>query len=316
MITCEKCGATFTREQQPYCTNPLCLKFTIKEVEYPTTGGTLTHIVGFKYPFNGYPDHITLGLTATVKRAVISTAKLFINSFRHSPIKNAVNWLGEIYEAEYKNYQIEERKLSKSSREVLRVGLLTARKISDEQYRMRAEQVAWCITMFWEMDSAYRYRGQDIIPQINKYKLNINTRKEVMRLIEIGMKREQSGLESKWKVLKFLLNTMFMIPSVRKKIRGILMEINLDELKPDSSDLYFMSRYFDYNFQGLPYEVREAWKKQEDEDYVEPEIKAGEYANVDIRPNEFFYKLNKEEAEMMANKVKGRLLEAYKIKND
>ncbi len=302
-MICKKCNWEYPDEE--YCANPKCLLYTIKKIEYPSTGGTKTYLIGMKYPFNGYSDYIVLGQNATVKRAVISTIKLAFNIFKH-PIQGSINWLAEVYEAEYEKYQIEERKLSRSSREILRVGRILAKT-------ERQLKAVWCIVMFWELDFAYRYRGQDIFSLLNKDNL-INVRKEVERLFEIGMSRETKGLESKWKVFKWALRIVLLVPSVKRTIKQFLSELNLEEIKPDINDLYYMSRYFDYNFCGLPYLVRKEWKKQEDETYIVPTIKPTEYCNVQVLPNKFFFELNEEEMEQMLEKVKGRLREEYKEK--
>ena len=287
----------------PYCTNVEsgCLTYTIQKIEYPETGGTYTHMIGFKYPFEGYPDHITLGLNATVKRAVISTLKLFFNSFKKKPTENLVNWLAEIYEAEYEKYQNAEKRLCRTAKEVLRVLLKFAK--NDRQ-----KKAAWCIAMFVEMDSAYRYRLQDVLSEFNKTN---PIRKEVLRLIDLGLSREVCGIGWKWKMLRLAIGVALLIPSIKRTIRKMAEELVLDNITPNTSDIYYMSRYFDYNFQGLDYDVREAWKKQEDSTYIPPKIEAPEYANVSVKPNKFFYELSREDAEKMVDKVKGRLMEDY-----
>jgi len=308
MIECKKCGTKYNTEQ-PFCTNVEggCLDYTIQKIEYPKSGGTFTHIHGMKYAYNGYPDHLTLGQNATVKRALISTIKLAFKIWRH-PIQAPINWLAEVYEAEYEKFQIQEHRLSRSSKEILRVGRLFAK--NDRQLK-----AAWCIAMFWEMDTAYRYRGQDILAELDQEAAKKNIGKEVMRLLKLGIGRELI-IRDKWKLFLWLAKIAMWIPAIRRTVKAMLLELKLPEIKPDISDKYFMARYFDYNFAGLPYEIRAAWKAQEDEDYVDPVIKVEEYANVHVNPNKFFYQLSPVMAEKMAEIVKSRILELHKKRNE
>lgn len=300
-MICKKCNSEYPDEE--YCQNPTCLIYTIQKIVYPSSGGTFTYLVGMKYPYEGYSDYIVVGQNATVKRAVISTFRLFYGIWLH-PINTSINWLAEIYEAEYEKYQIEETRLSKSSREILRV----LKSFAKNERHIKA---VWCIVMFWELDFAYRYRGQDILSELNKDNLS-NVKKEIERLFKIGMDREVKGLEVKWKIFRKALSIALLFPKVKKAARKFLFEINLEEIKPSINDLYYMSRYTDYNFAGLPYKIRKEWKKQEDEDYVPPIINPIEYANVDVRPNKFFFSLKENEMETLLENVKGRLREEYK----
>lgn len=292
-----------------YSANTPCLvSLTLPalNIEYPQEGGTFTNILGFKHPHAGYPEKVTLGQNATVKRALISTVKIFFKVWRH-PIKSWIDWLADVYQADYIKHQIPENQLCRSAREILRVGRLFAKS----EHELRA---LWCIVMMWEMDDAYRFRGQDVLAELKKENLN-RIRKEVNRLLKIGMKREISVVEKR-RTMSFAVRLSLFIPSVRKFVKDFLNELNLEEIKPTTADLYWMTRYEDYNFAGLSYEIRLAWHKQEDEGYVPPTMKIEEYANIDIRPNEPFYKLKESEAKEYAQKVKIRIMEEYKKKND
>lgn len=303
---CEKCGTLYDKPV-PYCINPKngCLDYVIEKIEYPKEGGTWTHIVGMKYPFEGYPDHLTLGLNATVKRALISTVKLFTRIVRGNITNASIDWLSEVYEAEYEKYQIAENRLSRPAKEILRVGLKFAT-------RPQEQKAVWCIAMFVEMDNAYRYRLQDILPLIDKKK---PIRKEILRITDILTSREQNGIEWKWKMLRIVIGMILVKPHIKKTIKAMIDEIDMELIKPKPGDLYYMARYFDYNFQGLPYEIRASWKAQEDETYIPQELNPAKYANVDVRPNKFFYKMNEEDAEKLIELIKSRLQNLYKQNN-
>lgn len=305
-MICNKCNNEYP-DTQPYCARPQCVLFTTYKQEFPPEGGKLTYMLGMKYPWKGYSDHIVLGQNATVKRALMASVRLLSNIFKSNLFDNVLRWISDIYEAEYEKYQYPEKELCKSSREILRTG----KKFCDPN-KPHHEKALWCIVMFWELDSAYRLRGQDILSEINKENLKKNVYKEVNRLIRLGVSREKAGLESKWNNFSKILRIIFFSKKFRETVKNILLELNIEEIKPDTGDLYWMARYFDYDFAGLPYAMRAAWKEEEDKTYIPPILHPKDYVSIDLRPNKFFYELDKEHIDLFLEKIKSRLIEDWK----
>ena len=310
MKICPKCNGE-RPDRLPFCPNPACLAFTAYLTEKPATGGTLVHILGFKYPHKGWPDNITLGFNATVKRALISNIRFFFKNPFH-PIKNAIDWLAEVYDAEYIKYQLPEQELCESAREILRTG----RKFTDTEKQFKA---LWCVVMFWQLDDAYKFRGQDVGENLNKDALQKNVRKEIIRLIKLGLSREVAQSEEhkkKWKYLLWIVSFILLFSNVKRMVRNFLMELDINKIRPDLIDRYWMSRYFDYDFNGETLETRWAWKLEEDKTYKEPILDPKIYARIDLRPNDYFYKLARPQVEEMTNEIKGRLIEEWKCRKE
>jgi len=119
------------------------------------------------------------------------------------------------------------------------------------------------LTLILEYDSGYRYRFQDIIAELNKEALAKNPAKEVMRLLDVLTFREGLGKAidpaSKWQKLKRLIPLLFFVcPKIKRQVVKILTEMNIDEVKFDKSDLYWINKNSCHLFRGMPIEAREA----------------------------------------------------------
>ncbi len=322
MIKCPKCGME-RPDWQPYCGNigAGCLDYKCL-ISFPEEGGTFSEILGFKYPYPGFPEQYALGQNATVKRVLISTIRFLGRLFKFGIVKNVIYWLAEIYEPEYAKYQVaiggeNGKKFCKSGREILRVGLLLVSEIKDEEYKKRATQLVYFVVMMWEMDAAYRFRGQDVFTEFNKDNLRKNVRKEVLRVFRTGLSRESTDpyQHHKYQIIVNLLSfVLFVMPKTKCFIKRFLLELDLDEIKPTIADLYYMARYFDYKFAGLTLEVRTQWKENEDRGYIPPQINARDIANISFQPNDFFYELDRVSAIELIEKVKIKMIEDYTVK--
>lgn len=112
-----------------------------------------------------------------------------------------------------------------------------------------------------EYDTAYRYRFQDIVSELNKENFNKNPHKELKRLISILSVREnvagdeQSRLHGTLKILKivpfFLLYLRIFGRNFWKGIQKIVNEMDINEIKPSVEDTYWMNKHTDYDFRGI-----------------------------------------------------------------
>jgi hypothetical protein len=113
------------------------------------------------------------------------------------------------------------------------------------------------ITLVLEHDSAYRYRFQDIIVNLNKYELTRNSKKELCRLMDMLIEREEGRLSDKWeKVKKFAEIALSFPTKIRRELVKILVELNLEELKFSKEDIYWTDYYYSYKFGGKSLEER------------------------------------------------------------
>lgn len=113
-----------------------------------------------------------------------------------------------------------------------------------------------CVIMEW--DTAYRYRFQDVISELNTTEFNKYPIKEIQRLAEIMFKREVTLMTSASRQFKPFLPLisiyLFFNKKLLKLIKKIVNEINIDELRMSVEDIYWTNQaYKEYEFRGLPY---------------------------------------------------------------
>ena len=217
--------------------------------------------------------------------------------------------MGDIYAAD--DYQAHNRfvpeQYSQSTKEIVRV-LSTLNPYENKEW------ISY-IAAIWETDLAYRMRGQDILQELNKENLKKNPKKEVFRLVDFLERREiadMGGQMPKIKILKKALKIALIFPRIKSAIRSFLEELNLEEIKLDINDRYWLSNKFDYNYEGKTYEERMVWRTEEEKDWIRPEP-VPEKPRISINPlNQEFFSLNEEEAEKMAEGAKKAIMDAYK----
>jgi len=108
------------------------------------------------------------------------------------------------------------------------------------------------IIMILEYDNAYKYRVQDILPELNKNKLigYFSTRNEVLRLCDLYISRESLCYQGKMSAIRKLVSIAIFFPKLNKMIRDILKEIDIEKIKFDKIDLYWVRQrpVEDYKF--------------------------------------------------------------------
>lgn len=225
----------------------------IIDIEYPTEGGMLLHIHGEKHPFKGYP-HPAIVYSLDCAKAILMQALKLATSFPYilffwkipSVIKQAVDKAA----SHAVRFYIKESYFNTSARELLRL----FKPISDSG---NYQEFLKMMLMIWEFDSAYRWRGQDILAELDKRSLRMRPKMELSRLLKIGYEREnEPTVKDKWRLAKLL--TWLAPRKYVKILQGALLEADLDKLVFDKVDLYSCLYRKPYDFAGLSYEDRVA----------------------------------------------------------
>ena len=226
----------------------------------------------------------TIDSTTITKRAFIVIADIFLKfkfsvlfslifSFKKT-IKYIIYQLFSIYRADLwlKTYK-QLSDFAPFPRELIRAGLKLAQnipleyekypivenkpdifKIDYREFRLHIESLFWCLGTFFQNDTAYYYRGQDPLNNLNKESLLIDPRKEINRLFDLAIEREQH-IKEKFRLLK-KLTIFLLIPSIKNMVVEYLLELDLEQIKPDKADIYFNARKHGYNFRGESYGMR------------------------------------------------------------
>jgi hypothetical protein len=269
----------------------------VLEVKKDENGGYLTYFEGSKYPLRGFPTEINLHLVDCLKRPVIANIK-FVTRPRFSIdgiVRAVAEWMDSIYMAVFREkYQRPDGDYSQSSREILRV----LRKLNPFPFE------GWIkfIVDIWEGDMAYRTRGQDGLGELDKEKLRKNPRKEILRLFNLVSGRESNivgGQRPKMDAIRKMLWLALLSRKIVKKIATFLEEIDIEQVRFDINDKYWLANKFDYDFEGKTYEERMEWKREQEKDWIPPKVPP-ELPRIAINPpNKAFYDLKAEEASEM-----------------
>jgi len=204
-------------------------------------GQVFTYLKGYKYPIKGWSDIGTVGITAVYKKVLpllgynLKAQNWFqriITLLGISFNKKLLSlWLQRLFS--FGNYLLKEEYYQHSTQELRRV----LKKYIDIQF-------VNAIGLVWEYDNAYRYRGQDIIQELNKANLKgyFSTRKEVLRLLNIYLSRdgEQSG--DKMQNLVKLAGVALLSPKLNKLARNILQDLDIKKIGFDKGDKYWVSK--------------------------------------------------------------------------
>lgn len=129
-----------------------------------------------------------------------------------------------------------------------------------EVYRVMEGKLRDIICAILEFDTAYRYRFQDIVGELNKEAFEKNPLKEIKRLADILFEREwhgDNGIGKFKKYIPYLIWYLRLNPKLVSKLKEIVRELNVEEIKLSKEDIYWTnSGYEDYNFRGLSSEIR------------------------------------------------------------
>lgn len=228
----------------------------LTKVELPDTGGVLTYMEGYEYPYKGFPFHEFVDKIDTLKKL----SRGILSSFYHSLKKRnklqiallAISpWLfndllrGAIYAFHrvITRFKIKEFRYSTAVREVYRV-------IGGSELKEHIRDIL-CMTL--ENDNAYRFRFQDIVPEIDKESLKRNCTKELMRILDLMQSREKKqDVKDTWTLVKtFLPMYLFVNPQVRKEIISIVTAMDMEKIELSVGDQFFCKPRSDYTFKFM-----------------------------------------------------------------
>ncbi len=234
--------------------------------EIQTESGIKTEFYGCSYKWNGviWADLID---SAAITKRVLMEDIIFLSKFKFlaffllfKSIREAlIHRFLRIYAADLQKFlidptqdlqrdhrkkQLNIRDLKEGSRELIRVG---------EKY---FGKFIYCLVLFFEADNAYWQRFQDIIGNLDKERLRINVRREILRILDMGIKWEKEMVIDKIKIIRKLISIILFVPSIRKLARSFLLELDLNKIRQDEADHYFSLNRRGYNFGGIPFEKR------------------------------------------------------------
>lgn len=125
-----------------------------------------------------------------------------------------------------------------------------------------AEQTARVIAHLIEYDDTYRFRLQDLMSESSKETLLKSPRKEIARLLDIYLSREQhvsedvAAIKNKIRKMVRLLSLILLVPRIKRAFKHALSSVRFERLQLDKADKYHCLMRADYNFCGKTTEER------------------------------------------------------------
>lgn len=234
----------------------------IIKIDFPKEGGVLTWMKNFEYPYRGFPVADSVEKLDSAKKI----SRAFISGLYHQLKKRNKLWFftllplvwlsKDVFRAAvYALYRIIERfRIKKEMYCICVRELYRAFSISNPEEKMRDNEFRQIfrdlICMFVEMDNAYRFRMQDILPELSKEQLKKKPLKELIRLIAIMQSREsEQQVIDTWKLLKYLVKLYLRFDKkLQKLIVNALLQLDLDKIRFTIEDKAFCIPREDYKF--------------------------------------------------------------------
>jgi hypothetical protein len=236
----------------------------ITHVEFLPEGGMLTYLQRYEKPFRGFPFNGTVQQIDEVKKLAKIITQKFFSEFKKSSLlskikiffsldllKTLVIGYLQAYHWQIKKQRLRPHMYSKCVRE-LWTEINNSRDILYDDNLREAVRDSLC--MFLEFDNAYRFRFQDILPEMDKNALKSNPLREIKRLIDLLIEREVAEpgkvkMADKWKMFRRLIITFLRFNKpILKDIQRLLLRINLLEIEMTPEDRYYCEFRRDYKF--------------------------------------------------------------------
>lgn len=244
---------------------------------------------GCSYLFKGYPDRQIvegLGLAKAMISAIprelieknlwtkIALAMTFLFQ-RHKFIHMCHVWFSTIYTNEVAKVGMDTNKYGRSVKELRRAVYAVLNTNQDllhgdfqamnkDEVKELIAKVAEFFCLFIELDSAYRFRLQDVLAELNKEAARANIVKEVRRLFDLWISREDDLHGIRYKIIpaaNLLVMFLRLSKSARDWAKKFLLELDTEKIRLDEADWYFCLKRNNYHFEGVPLENRLEFKK-------------------------------------------------------
>jgi len=208
-------------------------------------GGIKIYMQGIPYAHKSYPTPQVLEAINTVKR--ISTE--FLNIGRATPKQLLVSY-------DRMTWEVIKMFILKSD-----VQTPTAKVVGDFLFQFLLEfgfeaqackRVSTTVAHMFEYDAPYRFRLQDIVNETSTDLLMKNPYKEVVRLLDIAIEREAvltEYIRPKLRKLKWVA-LVLLIPKYKNAFKISVKNSNVESMKPDADDRYWMEQRIDYYYFG------------------------------------------------------------------
>jgi len=250
--------------------------------ERPESGGIYIYLYGYKYPYKGMPDNASVEQFRIVKKvflylfisisnravmALLGILYLLPRFLTKKLFHSVVNYFYLLTDWLTYDFLLKPNRYCICVRELYRTFTVIMEKEKDETMKKVIGIARDIVCLFIEQDSAYKFRFQDIMAEVDICKLKNGgwgMVREIQRLIRLMQDREINKwfARQKWGTIEKMMKPAFLAKELRHYIHEFLREVDFNKLKPDEGDWYFDTLRLDYDFGGktLPERIEERKK--------------------------------------------------------
>jgi hypothetical protein len=222
---------------------------SISKVEFPKDGGIISYFSNEEYPMKGFSCSETVENVDEMKKQGMALLKRLKGILSGNKVKatlfylvfrKQINEVGKGFIESLwfliRRYKSKPFLYCKCVREVYRVfNIFILIEKEDSKEILAKIRDLTCMTL--EFDDAYRYRFQDILSEVNIEQLKKDPVKELNRLLDILISRDES-LKEKWQMVQKFVHLIRFKKDLRVFITRFIDELNMDEIRMDELDLY------------------------------------------------------------------------------
>lgn len=242
----------------------------LKRVEFPEEG-VLTYMDNYKYPYKGFPYYEFVEKIDVIKKICRQIQSGVYHGLKDRPkfvlylLIPLIPILGHnlFYAFTYGFYRLIDRFRIKKERyctavrEIHRAWSVEKTGESERTKEMRL-MLRDIECMILEYDNAYRYRAQDVLPELDKQALQDNPVKEICRLLDIMISREKPANDKdyarhdSWRLLQMFTKYYMKHDKELLKIYvDLLLELDLNKVSLDEGDKEYCNKRKDYVFKHM-----------------------------------------------------------------
>lgn len=271
----------------------------VENITRSEEGQIFTKLQGCSYIYKGYPDHKIMDaldtsmdiswIVANILRKKIVLLGVIMGFVFFRPIMRKIflNVCNEYFKVAYsplerkKFFPNEGREYCKPIKEIYRVTQEVIKDIKNERMQETISKFRDLILLKIEMDTAYRFKVQDVLPMIDLVLLKRDPVRAIRQLIDLVQGREFCGDQKiKWGKIKRPITLFLKISKKRKKgLIKFFSWLDLNKIRIDEDDWYFCLQRQDYSYRGWSFEnrVKERARLDEEKGHNIPRVEVQKY---------------------------------------
>jgi len=234
-------------------------KHVITRVLFPPEGGVFTEFENMTHPCKGFCYGETVETVDEVKKTMMAFLTGFFDSFSKSKIRTllfAILFRKQfeamagrlLVQLDYRMRRVRQKpeRYCICAREFYRAFSKLATWYPELEKEINSFRNIWC--MMLEYDDAYRYTFQDVLVEFDKDAARKDTVKEVKKIIDLIIERDNRGLFIKFSQVRKVLFLLNFDKKTNQMVERFLLELDLSKMKMDEDDKYHAQFKEDYNW--------------------------------------------------------------------